>query len=273
MADAPLSLLQAAVLALVQGLTEFLPISSSAHLILVPWALGWADQGLTFDVVVHLGTLTAVCLFFRADLTAILRGWLGSLPGGSGGDPQAARLGWFVVGATVPAVLAGLAFGGLIETIARDARVIAATTIIFGLLLWAADRIGKRVRETGRLTWKDALLVGVAQALALVPGVSRSGITITAGLALGLTRDAAARFSFLLSIPIIVASSTLKIYEWITAGNGGENLLPMLTGFAVSALFAYLCIDLFLRFVQRHSMGVFVAYRMALGGVILYALA
>ncbi|MDH5526317.1 MAG: undecaprenyl-diphosphate phosphatase [Nitrospirota bacterium] len=272
MHDAPLSLLQAAVLALVQGLTEFLPVSSSAHLILVPWALGWPDQGLTFDVVVHLGTLTAVCLYFRSDLAAILRGWLGSLPGGSGDDPQAARLGWFVVGATVPAVLAGLAFGGLIETIARDPRVIAATTIGFGLVLWAADRMGTHRRETGSLSWRDALLVGVSQALALVPGVSRSGITMTAGLALGLTREAAARFSFLLSIPVIAASSVLKLAEWATSGNGGENLLPMAAGFALSALFAYLCIRYFLRFIQRHSMGVFVGYRMALGGVILFAL-
>lgn len=264
-------LLHAVVLALVQGLTEFLPISSSAHLILVPWLLGWPDQGLAFDVVAHLGTLTAVCLYFRRDLVHVARGWAGSLTSQAPADPAGARLGWMIVAATVPVGLAGLAGKDWVETVARNPTLIGATSIGFGLLLWAADRLGRRARGPEGLAWRDAAVVGLAQAVALVPGVSRSGITMTAGLATGLTREAAARFSFLLSIPVIVLSGGLEVLDLIETGTGDGMLVPMLVGFTVSAGSAYLCIKFFLAYLQRHAMGPFVAYRVVLGLVILLA--
>jgi undecaprenyl-diphosphatase len=263
-------LTHAVVLALVQGLTEFLPISSSAHLILAPWVLGWPDQGLAFDVVVHLGTLTAVCVYFRSDLADVAAGWLRGLTRKGEAGP-AAKLGWMIVAATVPVGLAGLALKGWVETVARNPTLIAATSIGFGLLLWAADRLGRRARPVERLGWGDALFVGLAQAVALVPGVSRSGSTMTAGLAAGLTREAAARFSFLLSVPVIALSGGLEMVELIRAGAGEATWLPMAVGFVVSAVSAYVCIKLFLAFLKDHGMGVFVAYRVALGVLILLA--
>jgi undecaprenyl-diphosphatase len=262
-------ILHAVVLALVQGLTEFLPISSSAHLILAPWVLGWPDQGLAFDVVVHLGTLTAVCVYFRADLAGVVAGWLRGVARRDASGP--ARLGWMLILGTIPVGLAGLALKDWVETVARNPHLIAATSIGFGLLLWAADRLGRRVRPVERLAWSDVLVVGLAQAVALVPGVSRSGSTMTAGLAMGLTRDAAARFSFLLSIPVIALSGGLEVVELIRSGAGEAALLPMAVGFAVSAGSAYLCIRLFLRYLESHGMGVFVAYRVLLGLAILLA--
>lgn len=267
-----MSPLHAVVLALVQGLTEFLPISSSAHLILVPRLLGWPDQGLGFDVVVHLGTLTAVCAYFRADLLGVAAAWAASAAGRPG-DRTQARLGWFVVGATVPVGLAGLALKDWVETVARDPGLIGVTSVVFGLALWGADRWGRRRREVSGIAWRDALAVGLAQAVALVPGVSRSGITITAGLALGLTREAAARFSFLLSIPVIALSGAVEVLDLWRGEAAGVGIGPLALGFAVSAVSAYLCIRYFLAFLQRHGMGPFVAYRVALGLVILAGLA
>lgn len=263
-----MTLAHAVLLALVQGLTEFLPISSSAHLILVPRLLGWPDQGLAFDVVLHLGTLTAVCVYFRADLRGVAAGWARGLARRGAAGP-AARLGWMIVAATVPVGLAGLALKDWVETVARNPTLIAATSIGFGLLLWAADRLGRRARAVERLAWGDALFVGLAQAVALVPGVSRSGVTITAGLAAGLTREAAARFSFLLSIPVIALSGGLEVLGLIESGAGEATWLPMAVGFTVSAVSAYLCIKYFLAFLKDHGMGVFVAYRVALGVVLL----
>jgi len=183
-------------LALVQGLTEFLPVSSSAHLILVPSLLGWPDQGLAFDVAVHLGTLIAVVTYFRRDILNLFIAWLGSITG-KGMSPEA-RLAWGVIVGTIPAGIVGLLFKDLIEIYLRSPLVIAATTIIFGLLLWFADKRAKLQRDELSLGWQDFLVIGGAQAMALVPGTSRSGITITAGLLLGLPREAAARYSFLL---------------------------------------------------------------------------
>ncbi len=266
-----MSPLHAVVLALVQGLTEFLPISSSAHLILVPWLFGWPDQGLAFDVVLHLGTLAAVCVYFRDDL----RGMAAALLAGAVGRPHdrtRAYLAWLVVGATVPVGIMGLLLKDWVETVARNPELIAGTSIVFGLALWGADRWSSRRREVSGIGWRDALLVGLAQAVALVPGVSRSGITITAGLAVGLTREAAARFSFLLSIPVIALSGGLEVLHLWRAGTGGVGAGPMLLGFVVSAVSAYLCIRYFLAFLQRHGMGPFVAYRVALGVVILLVL-
>lgn len=258
--------LQILVLALVQGLTEFLPISSSAHLILAPHLFGFDDQGLAFDVAVHLGSLIAVIGYFRRDLVPIVGDTLGTL----GGRPPTAdsRLGWAVVVGTVPVVVAGLLLKGVVETDLRAPPVIAATTLLFGILLWWVDRRAARVRDEYSLSWRDVWLIGAFQALALVPGTSRSGITMTAGLMLGLTRRAASRFSFLLAIPTIMMSGGLVTLDLIGSGRpvAWEELAA---GVVLSAVAAYLCIHFFLRFIERVGMLPFVLYRLALGVVIL----
>lgn len=254
--------LQVLVLALVQGVTEFLPISSSAHLILVPVLTDWSDQGLAFDVAVHVGTLCAVVLYFRRELQGMGFEWLGSLRG-RGLTPDA-RLAWAVLLASLPVGLAGLMFEGLIETQLRSAVVIAAATIGFGLLLGWADLSGRRERDEHSIGWRDVLVIGVAQALALIPGTSRSGITMTAGLAVGLTRKASARFSFLLSIPVIVLAGGLETLE-LARSPGEAHWDVLLLGALISALSAYLCIHLFLRLLDRTGMWPFVVYRVALG--------
>ncbi len=254
--------LQIALLALLQGLTEFLPISSSAHLILAPSLGEWADQGPAFDVAVHLGTLLAVVTYFRHELRAMARDWtLSVLRRESVGE---SRLAWAVLLGTIPVGLAGLLFKDFIETALRSPLVIAWATIGFGLLLWWADARGRRVRDEHTLSWRDVAVIGVAQALALIPGTSRSGITMTAGLMLGLTRQAAARFSFLLSIPVIVLASGLHTLALARAEHAvawGELLL----GLGISAAAAYLCIHLFLSLLERVGMFPFVVYRLALG--------
>ncbi len=258
--------LQIVVLALVQGITEFLPVSSSAHLILVPVLTGWPDQGLAFDVAVHLGTLSAVMWYFRDTLARVTRDWLASLR-------QRTRVGesglaWAVIIATLPAVFFGLLFKDLIETHLRGPLVIATTTLVFGLLLWWADARGRRERNEYSLTLRDVIIIGLAQALALIPGTSRSGITITAALLLGMTRDAAARFSFLLSIPLILAAGTLKTRDLIEA-SGPVDWSALGLGVVLSGVSAYLCIHFFLKLLDRIGMLPFVAYRLLLGLVLL----
>lgn len=257
-------------LALVQGLTEFLPVSSSAHLILVPQLFGWADQGLAFDVAVHLGTLIAVVGYFRNDIVTLFLAWLRSMSSGmSRGMSGEARLAWGVIVGTIPAGLVGLAFKDVIEVHLRSPLVIATTTILFGLLLWLADRRAKLVRNEQTLTWQDFLVIGGAQALALIPGTSRSGITITAGLLLGLTREAAARYSFLLSIPIIVLSG-LGVTKDLATSDAPVDWLALGLGTVIAAASAFVCIKLFLTFINRIGMGPFVLYRLALGVLLLW---
>ena len=257
--------LQILVLALVQGITEFLPISSSAHLILVPVLLGWQDQGLAFDVAVHVGSLIAVVGYFWRDVWSVSQGTLGWL-GGRGMNPDA-RLGLLVVLGTIPAGLAGLLFNDPIELYLRSPLVIAATTIGFGLLLWWADtRRGARTVE--HMTWRDGLWIGVAQALALIPGTSRSGITMTAALMLGMQREAAARFSFLLAIPLILLAGGLKTLELLSL-DGPVDWAAIAGGTVLSAISAYACIHLFLGAINRMGFAPFVAYRLVLGIVLL----
>jgi undecaprenyl-diphosphatase len=253
------------VLAVVQGLTEFLPISSSAHLILVPKLFAWRDQGLAFDVAVHVGTLTAVIWYFRDELVGMIRDWCLSLARRQRlGD---SRLAWAVGWGTVPVGLTGLFGADFIEQYLRSPLVIATTTIGFGVLLWIADRFGPRLRDEHQLRWNDVIVIGCAQALALVPGTSRSGITITAGLALGLNREGAARFSFLLSIPLISLAGGYKCVELMKQGSAVEwNVLIL--GALISSLSAYLCIHLFLKALQRIGMTPFVIYRVLLGCVL-----
>ncbi len=262
-----MELIQIVLLALLQGLTEFLPISSSAHLILFPALSGWEDQGLAFDVAVHVGTLSAVVWYFRRELVVMLRDWFASIR-------QRRRVGdsnlaWAVGFGTIPVGLAGLLFKDVIETSLRSPLVIATTTIVFGLLLWWADAQAKRVRDEHTIGWRDVVIIGVAQAVALIPGTSRSGITMTAGLMVGLSRAAAARFSFLLSIPVILLAGGLNTLELIESP-APVDWNSLLLGVALSAISAYLCITLFLKALERIGMFPFVIYRLALGVVLLW---
>ncbi len=258
--------IQIIILAIVQGLTEFLPISSSAHLILIPPLVGWPDQGLEFDVAVHLGTLIAVMVYFRQQISTMLVAWFYSLLG-RGVDAEA-KLAWGIALATVPVCLAGLLLKGYIESDLRSPLVIAWATILFGLLLWAADAFARRRYSEAQMSWRHYLLIGVAQVLALIPGTSRSGITMTAALMLGFEREVAARFSFLLSIPVILLSAglvskdlliTTQTVDWVSLG----------LGTLVSGACAFICIHFFLKWIQQIGMLPFVVYRIALGGVLL----
>ncbi len=261
--------LQIVILAIVQGLTEFLPISSSAHLVLVPQMLSWPDQGLVFDVAVHIGSLIAVLYYFRVEVKRMTISWVRSLTGGEA--DQDSLLAWWVIIGTVPAVVVGFLLQGPIEENLRIPWIVAAGSIIFGLLLWYADASARRTRNEFQLNLKDVLIIGGFQALALIPGISRSGITITLGLFLGLTRKAAARFSFLLAIPLILASGVMQsvrmVIEVSPIGWG-----DLLLGSALSAVSAGICIHFFLRLVERIGMLPFVVYRVLLGIAILLLL-
>lgn len=260
--------LQIFILAVVQGLTEFLPISSSAHLILAPQLFGWIDQGLAFDVAVHIGSLMAVIVYFRADIWMMTRDFFHSLlPGGE--KSIHSQLAWMVIIATVPIVVIGKLFVTLVETDLRSAAVIATTTILFGLLLYWFDKRSLQVRDEFAVNWKDALVIGLFQTLAIIPGTSRSGITMTAGMMLGLTREAASRFSFLLAIPTILMSGILVTMDLMQQPEA-VDWNALLLGAALSFVAAYLCIRLFLRFIQTMGMTPFVIYRLLLGALLFY---
>lgn len=254
------------LLALIQGLTEFLPISSSAHLILPSHVFGWEDQGLAFDIAVHLGTLIAVVWYFRKDVYLLIFGWLRSVTGGRASVHS--RLGWMIMISTIPAVIAGLLLNDYIEQNLRSILVIAATTIVFGLLLGWADWTRTETRRLRHIGLKDALVIGCAQAVALIPGTSRSGITITAALMLGLSRKTAARFSFFLSIPLIFAAGSYKCLELVQL-EAQSDWLTLGLGAAFSAVSAYVCIHLFLKLISQIGMWPFVVYRLLLGAGLL----
>lgn len=264
-----MSWLQIVVLAIVQGLTEFLPISSSGHLVLVPSVLGWSDQGLAFDVAAHFGSLLAVCLFFRHDIAALLRGGVQLL--GFRAETVESRLALGLALGTIPAAIAGLSLAGWIEDNLRDPSIIIYTLSGYAILMVLADRIGGRDRNITDIRLWDAFLVGCAQALALVPGTSRSGVTITAGRLLGFARRDAARYSFLLSVPVILLAS---VYETVELVTGPAQVLWAELGVAVviSGIVAYLSIGFFMRFVSRIGLLPFAVYRFALTAVILYVL-
>lgn len=261
-----MTMLQIVVLAIVQGLTEFLPVSSSAHLILVPVLLGWQDQSLSFDIAVHIGTLMAVVFYFRRELMGMVLDWLISLRGQM--HTANSRLAWAVLWGTVPLGLAGILGKSFVETHLRSPLVIAVSTLIFGFLLWYAHLRGRRERSEEHLNWRDVMVIGVAQVLALIPGTSRSGITITAGLLSGLTPKAAARFSFLLSIPAISAAGLLMVIDVVQSG---ASLLWMnlVIGVFLSGVSAFICIHFFLILLDRIGMMPFVIYRLLLGGCLL----
>ncbi len=261
---------QAIVLAIVQGIVEFLPISSSAHLILVPEILGWTDQGLAFDVAVHVGTLLAVVVFLRKEIGQIVPAWLvGWKTYNWTADGQ---LGWLIIIATIPVGLIGLVFKDYIELNLRSSMVIAITTVFFGLVLgWADQKAEKNTKTIQNLDWRQTLVVGFAQAIALIPGTSRSGITMTAMLALGYTRIAAARFSFLMAIPAIALPGLLKAND-LASADTMVSWSILTTGVCVSALVAFLCMNVFIRFVDRVGMMPFVVYRILLGLAIIVLL-
>jgi undecaprenyl-diphosphatase len=259
------------LLSFVQGLTEFLPISSSAHLILTPLLFGYQLQSLAFDVALHLGTLGAVMLYFRREIAAMIVALLGSLKKRRIETPDA-RLAWMVILGTIPVVLIGIPLKSVLDLLRQDDRlialVIAGTTIGFGLLLWVADVRGRRTRDEHSLGWKDALLVGLFQAVAIIPGTSRSGITMTAGLFLGLSRRAASRFSFLLAIPTILMAGGLEILD-LARSPDPVDWTPLWLGAGLSFVVAYLTIHFFLEFIEKISMLPFVLYRLLLGVLIL----
>jgi len=261
--------LEAVVLGMVQGLTEFLPISSSAHLILVPWALRWHNplvNSLSFDVALHLGTLVAVVAYFRADLLGLARAFWRSLMQGRMGDPEG-RLAGYILLATLPAGVAGVFLERAAETVLRSPWVLVATLSGVGLLMAWAERVSPRQRDLKAMTLGHSLWVGAAQALALVPGVSRSGITITAALLQGYTREAAARFSFLLGTPVIAGAAAFKMRHWIR-GIPPEDALPLVLGVVASAVTGYLAIAFLMNFLRRHSLYPFVVYRLALAAAV-----
>ena len=252
-----MDLIQALILAIIQGMTEFLPVSSSAHLILVPKIIGWNDQGLLFDIALHFGTLLAVLIYFRDDLAQMIEDLLRNR---SHNIMQSDVM--ILIIATIPVVIVGGLFNDWIENNLRSSNVIATTSIIFGLILLASDKFSS---SKNNLTLRIGLLIGLAQVLALIPGVSRSGITITMGLFMGLGRVKSAKFSFLLAIPVILGASALQIYESYSIAFSSINYVLLLTGLSVSFLFAYFTIHWFLAFVTKVGMFPFVIYRIALG--------
>ena len=275
-----MDIFQALVLGLVQGLTEFLPVSSSAHLVFVPWLLGWDDKAVTsiqFDVALHMGTLLAVLVYFAADWRRLIVAFFASVfERRIGGDPDR-RLVWLIVLGTIPAALAGLLVESSVDAVFHDPQnlragllVIAVMMIVMGALLLLAERVGKRTIPIEGVRLPTAMAVGVAQALALIPGVSRSGSTITAGLFAGLKREAAARFSFLLSTPVVLAAGVKQVYDMAKEGGlpAGDQL-GFFVGFLASAVSGFLCISFLMRYLQRHSTAPFIWYRFMVGAALL----
>jgi undecaprenyl-diphosphatase len=266
-----LDFFQVTILAALQGATEFLPISSSGHLILPSLLFAWNDQGLTFDVAVHVGTLFAVLIYFKDDLQRLVLALTMSVYRRE--QSQDSKLAWMLLAATIPAGFSGLLFASQVEQYGRSLLLIGITSIGFGLLLLVSDRIGNKQRTLADMNWKTALLIGFAQILALIPGTSRSGVTMTAALFCNLDRAAAARFSFLLAIPIIAASGLLRGIQLLRDGTESVEWLVLLYAIFISAVVAYLCIHYFLQLIERFGFLPFVIYRVLLGiALILFAL-
>ena len=269
-----MTLVQAVILGIVQGLTEFVPISSSAHLIIIPWLFGWDDPGLAFDVALHLGTLVALLWFFAADWARLVRAGIASIVERRIGDDSDRRLAWLLVIGSIPGGIAGVLGESKIEElfhqpgVAHTPQAMTAMAIVIALLgaaLFLAERVARHIRGLAQVSLKDAIMIGLAQALAIFPGVSRSGSTITAGLGLGLRREAAARFSFLLAAPIVAGAglkSLLDVYSELKIGAMAQSELFLFAiGFVAAAISGYLCIKFLLLFLQKNSTDVFVYYR------------
>jgi undecaprenyl-diphosphatase len=264
-----MSTIQAIVLGIVQGLTEFLPISSSAHLRIVPALFGWDDPGASFTAVIQLGTMAAVVIFFWKDLWRITGAWLASLRDRTRRQDHDARMGWYLIIATVPIAVIGFLLKDEIKSGARDLRLIAASLIVMGLVLLYAEKVATRRKHLADIDTRDGVTVGLAQSLALIPGVSRSGSTITAGLFLGYSREDAARFSFLLSVPAVVLSGLFELKDIGATPEAGmaasPGFGPTAVATVISFVVGYAAIAWFLRYLVRHSTAVFVAYRVLLG--------
>lgn len=262
---------EAVVLGIVQGMTEFLPISSSAHLTLLPQMLGWTSpllNSLAFDVALHFGTLVAVLGYFRKDILVLASAWARGLAQGRPFAETEARLAWFIIAGTVPAVLVALFFEDALETIFRAPAVVAGWLIGAGVLLAAAERFSAKLKPMSGMTFLEALVIGTAQALALIPGVSRSGITITAGLAMGFRREDAARFSFLLALPAVAGACVMQFKDLAAVGSLQE-MLAMILGVAASAVSGWAVIAGLLAYLRRRTLYVFAWYRLALGALVL----
>lgn len=268
-----LELLQAVLLGIVQGLTEFLPVSSSGHLLLGQYFLGMDQErfGLSFDAAIHTGTVLAVVLFFWRDLVSMARAFYRSLPRPDFTDTET-RLAYLVLIATVPAALIGFFFEDFFATAVRSPWVVVLNLVLIGLLFLVAEAVGSRTRDASKLSFLGAFGIGLAQASALVPGVSRSGSTLTLGLFLGLRREEAARFSFLMSVPVTAAAAGLSLAEAVGEGMGGHEALMFLLGSISSAVVGYLAIRFLLRFLTNHSLRVFAYYRFGLATIVAVAL-
>lgn len=268
---------QALILGLIQGLTEFLPISSSAHLVLAPWAFGWPAPGLEFDTILHWGTLIAVLIYFRRDWIRVIAGFVLSLrsrgpwstrPGGRLADPDS-RLAWWVVIGTVPAAVIGYLFEDFFQSLFNSPTAVGGFLLVTALILALSERLGRQTRALGQMTVWDVLIIGLAQAVAIAPGISRSGATIAAGLGRGLQRDVAARFSFLLATPAILGAGLLQMVAIVQAGNLTERMPLLLVGFLAAAVSGYLSIHYLLAYLRRGKLYLFAGYCLVLAVVTL----
>jgi undecaprenyl-diphosphatase len=260
--------LQALVMGVVQGLTEFLPVSSSGHLIIVPWLFGWTDpfiDSLAFSVMLHIATLVALLIYFRADWLRLIPAGVAAIRDRSFRGDADRRLAWLIAVATVPAVVAGILLNDAVENAVREPRLVAITLSIGAIILWIADRVSSRTKDVDQVTFPVAFGIGVAQAAALVPGISRSGISISAGLFAGLTREAAARFSFLMATPVIAGAGIWEVKKLAT-GEAGVTvaLAPLAIGMVAALISGLVAIEVLLRYLRTHSTAVFVVYRLAL---------
>ena len=263
---------QAITLGVVQGITEFLPISSIAHLRVIPALLGWSDPGAAFSAVIQLGTLAAVLVYFASEMRVMAQAVFRGLADGHPWARREARLAWFIILGTIPITVCGLAFKRYIVGELRSLYIISASLIILGILLWAAEKTATFRRDVSGIGWLDSQLIGLAQALALIPGSSRSGTTMTAAMFLGLTREAAARFSFLLGIPAIGGAGLFELRDLVKHGLGGGELSGLIIGVVTSAVSGYLAIDFLLRYLRSRTTYVFVWYRIGLGLLLLVLL-
>ena len=271
-----MNIIQAIILGIVQGATEFIPVSSSAHLVLVPWALGWPSSGMYFDTMLHWGTLTAVLAYFWRDWIAIIKGFFRSLghvgpwssaPGGRLADPNS-RLAWAIILGTIPAVIVGFLFQDYVESLFNSPTAVGVFLIITAAILAISERFSRGIRALDRLTIADSLAIGLAQAAAVAPGISRSGATIAAGFGRGLTREAAARFSFLLGTPAILGAGILQSFDLLRAGEAAPSWPVVLAGALTAALVGYLCIKYLLAYLRRGTLYIFAAYCALLGLVV-----
>ncbi len=271
-----MSTLEAIVLGIVQGLTEFLPISSTGHILFVPALAGWPDPGAAFSAVIQLGTMAAVLVYFRTDLwrmaVAFVKSFVGDHPLWRSDDSDA-RIGWYIVLGTIPISIVGIVFADQIETSVRSLSLVAVVMILFSFVLMAADLKGAQDRDVKQLTLRDGIIIGLFQALALIPGVSRSGATISGGLFLGLDRESATRYSFLLSVPAVVLSALFELRKIGDSTGASVGVAPTIIATVLAFISGYLAIAFLLRFVRTHNFAVFVVYRVAVGATMLVLIA